>query len=135
MANQATIPFRGTVLAPMAPGLAVAPQGQRDAFPATADLCVMLLISPTCHQPNGPWADHTAVLEEAIPQQDKLKVSRQDERTAWDPSHSSVTGGPLPRQKISGRRLDNWFYLSLFGYYCPFFAAQKNDRGPGPDHW
>ena len=55
-------------------------------FPPLLIFCVMLLISPyIVINRMAAWADHTAVLEEAIPQQDKLKVSRQDERTAWDP--------------------------------------------------
>ena len=60
-------------------------------FPPLLIFCVMLLISPyIVINRMAAWADHTAVLEEAIPQQDKLKVSRQDERTAWDPKLSLI---------------------------------------------
>ena len=42
-------------------------------FPPLLIFCVMLLISPyIVINRMAAWADHTAVLEEAIPQQDKF---------------------------------------------------------------
>ncbi|GIT38217.1 MAG: hypothetical protein Ct9H300mP7_1380 [Verrucomicrobiota bacterium] len=60
-----------------------------------------------------------------------MKVSRQDERTAWDPSHSSVTARAVTStKKFPGRRLDNLVLPFAFRLLLPlFFAAQKNDRG------
>ena len=100
-------------------------------FPPLLLFWVLLLISPyIVLNRMAAWAHHTPISEELKNNKTDYTISRQDERTAWDPK--------LLFRDSEGRYLDYkipaidwtiWFYLSLFGYYCAFFAAQKNDRG------
>jgi len=100
-------------------------------FPPLLLFWVLLLISPyIVINRIAAWADHTPISEELKNNKTDYTISRQDERTAWDPK--------LLFRDSEGRYLDYkipaidwtiWFYLSLFGYYCAFFAAQKSDRG------
>ena len=100
-------------------------------FPPLLLFWVLLLISPyIVLNRMAAWANHTPISEETIAQRDTLKVSQQDDRTAWDPkSLFRDSEGRYLDYKIPAVDWTIWFYLSLFGYYCAFFAAQKNDRG------
>ena len=74
--------------------------------------------------------DHTSISEETKTQRHTLKVSQQDERTAWDPKslfHDSE--GHYLDYKIPFIDWTFFFYCSLYFYYCGFFVSQKNDRG------
>ena len=100
-------------------------------FPAVTLFAVLLLISPyMVINWMAAGADHTSISGETVAQRHTLQVSQQDERTVWDPKS-------LFRDS-NGRYLDYtipfldwtiWFYLTLFGYYLGFYAAQKTDRG------
>ena len=100
-------------------------------FPALLLFWVMLLISPyIVINRMAAWADHTPISAEAIDQRDTLKVSQQDDRTVWDPKlFFRDSEGRFLDYKIPAIDWTIWFYLTLFGYYFAFFAAQKNDRG------
>ena len=100
-------------------------------FPALLLFWVLLLISPyIVINRLATWADHTPISAETIAQRDTLKVSQQDDRTAWDPkSFFRDSEGRYLDYKIPAIDWTIWFYISLFGYYCAFFAAQKTDRG------
>ncbi len=100
-------------------------------FPALLLFWVLLLISPyIVINRLAAWADHTPLTEEIIAQRDTLKVSQQDKRTAWDPkSLFRDSEGRYLDYRIPAVDWTIWFYLSLFGYYLGFYAAQKNDRG------
>ena len=59
-------------------------------------------------QPDGRPADHTPLSAETVAQRDTLKVSQQDERTAWDPkSLFKDDEWPLSRLQNPGGRLVN----------------------------
>ena len=91
----------------------------------------MLLISPyMITNRMAAWAQHTPISAELKNNKTDYTISRQDERTAWDPkSLFRDSEGRYLDYKIPAINWTIWLYLSLFGYYCAFYAAQKNDRG------
>ena len=100
-------------------------------YPFLLMFTVLVLISPyMVFNRMAAWADHTPLSAETVAQRDTLKVSQQDERTAWDPkSLFKDDEGRYLDYKIPVVDWSIWFYLSLFAYYLGFYAARKNDRG------
>ena len=131
MADHTTIPFGARFWRLWRPVWRLRHKANGFLFPALLLFWVLLLISPyIVINRIAAWAEHTPVQEESIPPEKKLKESRQDQRTAWDPkSLFRDSEGQFLDYKIPAIDWTIWFYLSLFGYYCAFFAAQKNDRG------
>jgi membrane-associated phospholipid phosphatase len=131
VADHTTIPFGARFWRLWRPVWRLRHKANGFLFPALLLFWVLLLISPyIVINRIAAWAEHTPVQEESIPPEEKLKVSRQDQRTAWDPkSLFRDSEGQFLDYKIPAIDWTIWFYLSLFGYYCAFFAAQKNDRG------
>jgi hypothetical protein len=100
-------------------------------YPFVLMFAVLVFISPyMVFNRLASWADHTPLSSETVAQRDTLKVSQQDERTAWDPkslfkdSECRFLDYQIPVVDWS-----IWFYLSLFAYYFGFYAARKDERG------
>ena len=100
-------------------------------FPTVTLFVVLLLISPyMVINWMAAGADHTSISGETVAQRHTLQVSQQDERTVWDPkSLFRDSNGRYLDYKIPFVDWTIWFYLTLFGYYLGFYAAQKTDRG------
>ena len=100
-------------------------------YPFLLMFMVLVLISPyMVFNRMAAWAEHTPLSAETVDQRHTLKVSQQDERTAWDPkSLFKDSEGRFIDYKIPVVDWSIWFYLSLFAYFFGFYAARKNDRG------
>lgn len=100
-------------------------------YPFLLMFAVLVFISPyMVFNRLASWADHTPLSSETVAQRDTLKVSQQDERTAWDPkSLFKDSEGRYFDYQIPVVDWSIWFYLSLFAYYFGFYAARKDERG------